>query len=265
MWRAIFAVVFVFVIITVRAQPGCPPPFGVQNELKKYHIAAGVGLTHLYGDIHKAGTLGKALFIKGDYQIKRGLYAGVEGQFGILEAMEDNILANSNRYAKNSYMAGGLMVTFHPFEFFALGNGFQTSALDVLKNSFYVGVGVLGIMNNYKDDVFRDEGYYLLDYKGPVPPGNYGPIDHYNEKGIPVFKKKINSVTIPTVNIGFAVPVNRRYSKSGNYWSVLVNGQFNFANNDLLDGYMPYDDQFRRIGTKNDMYTMYSLGARYSF
>ncbi|MBL1408580.1 hypothetical protein [Sphingobacterium faecale] len=259
MLRTIFTISLVLGVFVVWAQEGCPTPFGVQNELKRYHVAAGVGLTHLYGDIEKAGTIGKAVFVKGDYQIKRGLYVGVEGQFGVLEAMEDNILSTSNRYVKNNYMGGGLMLTFHPFEFFSSAAKSGQSTLDILGKSFYVGVGVLGIMNNY-DSVFRKN-----PTQPQVPPGNYGPIETDDGTRNPVFKKKINSVTLPTVNIGFAVPVNRRYSKSGNYWSILVNGQFNFANNDLLDGYMPRDANLVRIGTKNDMYTMYSLGARYSF
>ncbi len=262
MLRTTLTAIFILGVSAIKAQEGCPPPFGVQKEVKRYHVAAGVGLTQLYGDIHKAGTLGRTFFVKGDYQIKRGLYAGLEGQFGTLEAMSSLM---DDRFTKNNYMAGGLMFTFHPFEFFSSGGGFRHSALDVLKNSFYVGVGILGIMNNYKDNVFRDDNYYESDYKGNVPPGNYGPVDYYNEDGVPIFKKKINSYTMPTANVGLAVPINRRYSKTGSYWSALVNAQFNFANNDLLDGYMPYDNQFVRIGTKNDMYTMYSLGIRYSF
>lgn len=261
MVRSIFSFVLILGFLSAEAQEGCPPPFGAQNELKRYHVAAGVGLTNLYGDIQKPGTMGKAFFVKGDYQIKRGLYAGIEGQFGSLEA---DAPFPDDRYTKNNYLAGGVMLTFHPFEFFSSAGSFQESAVDVLKNSFYVGVGILGIMNNYKD-IYRDENYGTPGYIGPVPPGHYGPIESDTGVGNPVFKKKINSYTRPTVNVGLAVPINRRYSKSGSYWSALVNAQFNFANNDLLDGYMPYDADFNRIGTKNDMFTMYSLGARYSF
>lgn len=256
MLRTIFAAVFILGFSVVKGQEGCPAPFGMQNEIKRYHVAAGVGFTQLYGDIDKAGTLGRAFFVKGDYQISRGLYVGLEGQFGSLEVMST---LKDPREVTNNYLAGGIMLTFHPFEFLLSRSVTRPSVGNMLMDAFYVGVGVMGIMNNY-DSVYRKS-----DGDAVVPPSNYGPIETDDGTGNPVFKKKINSVTIPTVNVGFAVPINRRYSRSGSYWSVLVNGQFNFANNDLLDGYMPYDAQFNRIGTKNDMYTMYSLGARYSF
>lgn len=256
MMRSIFSLVLILVFVGVKAQEGCPTPFGVQNELKRYHVSAGVGLTNLYGDIDKPATMGKAFFVKGDYQIKRGLYAGIEGQYGTLEAVAS---MTDPREVKNNYLAGGIMVTFHPFEFFSLRQPSRQSIGRVIMDSFYLGVGVLGIINNY-DSVYRKS-----DADVTVPSEHYGPIESNDGTGNPVFKKKINSITIPTANVGFAFPVNRRYLKSGNYWSVLVNGQFNFANNDLLDGYMPRDSSGDRIGTKNDMYTMYSLGARYSF
>ncbi|WP_164108111.1 MULTISPECIES: hypothetical protein [Sphingobacterium] len=261
MIRGIFSLVLILVFFGANAQQGCPTPFGVQNELKRYHVAGGVGMTRLYGDIAQPSTLGRAFFIKGDYQIKRGLYAGIEGQYGSLEATPSIL---DRREITNNYLAGGINITFHPFEFFIARNASSQSLTHVIMDAFYVGVGVLGIINNYKL-VRRDKNYGEVGYVGPVPPENYGPVESYNDKGIPVFKKKINSYTRPSVNVGLAVPINRRYSKSGSYWSALVNVQLNFANNDLLDGYMPYDADFNRIGTKNDMFSMYSLGARYSF
>lgn len=261
MIRTVLTVVIILIIVTVKAQEGCPPPFGRQNDVKRYHVAAGVGLTNLYGDIDKAGTFGKSLFVKGDYQIKRGLYAGIEGQFGSLEAVSNLV---DLREVENNYLAGGIMVTFHPFEFFSKRAASRQSVGYLLMDGFYLGVGVLGIVNNYVS-IYRDENYGNEGYLGPVPPGNYGAIEEYDENDVPIFKKKVNSITMPTATVGFAIPINRRYSRSGNYWSALINGQLNFANNDLLDGYMPYDAQFNRIGTRKDMYTMYSLGARYSF
>lgn len=261
MIRGIFSLVSILVFFSANAQQGCPTPFGVQNELKRYHVAAGVGLTNLYGDIEDPNTLGRTFFVKGDYQIKRGLYAGIEAQYGSLKAVSSFL---DPREVTNNYLAGGINITFHPFEFFVARNASSQSLTHVIMDSFYVGVGILGILNNYKD-VYRDENYGTPEYLGPVPPGHYGPIESYDDQGIPIFKKKINSYTKPTVNVGLAVPINRRYSKSGSYWSALVNAQLNFANNDLLDGYMPYDADFNRIGTKNDMFSMYSLGARYSF
>lgn len=251
MIRTILAAVLILGVFIARAQEGCPPPFGIQNEMKRYHVAAGVGLTNLYGDIDKAGTIGRSFFIKGDYQIKRGLYAGIEGQYGTLEAVAS---ATDSREVKNNYLGGGIMVTFHPFEFFSSRQPSRQSIGYVIMDAFYLGVGVLGIISNY-DSVYREVSF----------PATYGPIERYDDAGNPVWKKKSNSITLPTANVGFAFPVNRRYSKSGSYWSVLVNGQFNFANNDLLDGYMPQDGNGNRIGMQRDMFSFYSLGVRYSF
>lgn len=251
MIRTIFLATLIFGISSVKAQKGCPTPFGIQNDIKRYHVAAGVGVTNLYGDIDKSGTFGRAFYVKGDYQIKKGLYVGVEGQYGTVEAM---VSLTDNREVNNTYFGGGLMATFHPFEFFGgKGTSAQGKFVNMVADAFYVGVGMMGIISKY--DV----------YHNPNMPGTYGPIESFKENGEPNFRNKSSLYTRPTVNAGFAFPINRRYSRSGSYWSVLVNGQFNYTNSDLLDGYTPRDGNMERIGTGNDMYSYYSVGARYSF
>lgn len=249
MFRYSLLLLFTCLSSTIFAQLYCPPVHGKQGD-KSFHISAGAGLTYLKGDINKPNTAGRAAFVRFDYTIMKGIDLGLEGQFGTLEAIGD---ITDSREVKNKYRGGGIVATIYPFKLVSEKQYTSPSFGKTLKESFYIGVGILGIVNNY-DSIYRD----------PNMPATYGPIAYYDDDDEPVFKERINSVTLPTLNVGFAVPINKQYSSNGRYWSILLNGQFNFANNDLLDGYMPYDANFDRIGTKNDMYSFYSLGLRYS-
>lgn len=245
---------FSFITSTAFAQLYCPPVYGKRTE-GKYHVALGVGPTFLYGDLGQPNTTGFASYVAGDYTLTRGVDVGIEGQLGSLKAhgVDDDL-----RYVTNNYQGLGVMVKVFPFKLFSEKQFRPTSFVNRMKESFYVGAGILGIVNNYTD-IHRDVNDLTT----------YGPISHYltdEETGgkIPEFKERINSITLPTLNVGFAVPVNQLYSRSGRFWSIMLNGQFNFSNNDLLDGYMPRNES-GRIGTKNDFYSFYSLGVRYSF
>jgi hypothetical protein len=254
MYKISLLLLFTFLSATTFAQLYCPPTQGKQSKTK-YHVAAGVGLTFLYGDIEKPNTNGTAGFLAFDYTVIHGLDVGLEGQFGTLEATGD---ITDDREVKNKYLAGGIMIKAFPFKLFSKNHYTQSGFGKILKESLYVGVGLLGIVNNY-DTVYRSNSDL----------STYGPISHYETdvdgSSVPVFKKKINSITLPTLNVGLAVPINQMYTTNGRYWSVLLNGQFNFANNDLLDGYMPYDSAGNRVGKKHDFYSFYSVGVRYSF
>lgn len=249
---------FAFITSTAFAQLYCPPTFGKRTE-GKYHVALGAGPTLLYGDLGNPNTTGFAFYVAGDYTLTRGIDVGLEGQLGSLKANED---VGDLRFVVNNYQGLGLMVKVFPFKLFNEKQYRPTSFLNNMKESFYIGAGILGIVNNYTD-IHRDVNDYTT----------YGPISHYvidedTEGRYPEFKNGINSITLPTLNVGFAVPVNQLYSRSGRFWSVMLNGQFNFANNDLLDGYMPYTssgNRLERIGLKNDFYSFYTLGVRYSF
>lgn len=253
-----------FIVSSAAAQLYCPPAFGKRAE-GKYHIAIGAGPTILYGDVDKPGTTGFAFYLAGDYTLLRGVDVGVEAQLGTLKAIGEDL---DKRFVSNSYKAGGLMIKVFPFRLFSKNKFRAVSFVGNMRESFYVGAGVMGVINNYaRSDIYR-EG----NIDDAIPNYTWGPIQRDGDGHMLViddevqFKERINSVTLPTLNIGFAIPVNQLTSTNGRYWSVMLNGQFNFSNNDLLDGYMPYSPRTStRIGTKNDFYSYYTAGIRYSF
>jgi len=235
------------------AQLDCPVPFGTNNGDQKYHITIGVGQTKLYGDMDKSGTMGTAFFLKVDYKLLKGLHIGVEGQIGSLEAVPSIV---DERYVTNNYYSGGVFLTAYPYDILANSkSSYNYSLKDRLLSGLYVGLGISGLRNSYKEgDIYRDPNLLYT----------YGPIAYYDENNLPVFKEKINSLLLPAINAGLAFPINKHTTRTGRYWSAVLNAQFNFANNELLDGYIPYDQNGRRIESNNDMYTFYSLGVRYS-
>src|SRR5690606_13063083 len=246
---------FAFITSTAIAQLYCPPTFGKRTE-GKYHVALGAGPTLLYGDLGNPTTTGFAFYVAGDYTLTRGIDVGLEGQLGSLKANE----YVGDRYVINNYQGLGLMVKVFPFKLITEKQYRPTSFLNNMKESFYIGAGILGIVNNYTDI-----------YRNTVTAGpntTWGPTEkELDGNDNTVFKDRSNSITLPTLNVGFAVPVNQLTSSSGRFWSVMLNGQFNFSNNDLLDGYMPYQSQggkSYRVGLKNDFYSFYTLGIRYS-
>lgn len=256
---------FAFITSTAFAQLYCPPTFGKRTE-GKYHVALGAGPTLLYGDLGNPNTTGFAFYVAGDYTLTRGIDVGLEGQLGSLKANEDV----GDRYVINNYQGLGLMVKVFPFKLFNEKQYRPKSFLNNMKESFYVGAGILGIVNNFNpNNIHRNANVESTEYD--TPNETWGPIKR-NDDDTPYvfndeqqFKDRINSITLPTLNVGFAVPVNQLTSSSGRFWSVMLNGQFNFSNNDLLDGYMPYQSGTgNRVGLKNDFYSFYTLGIRYS-
>lgn len=258
---------FSFITSTALAQLYCPPIYGKRNE-GKYHVALGVGPTLMYGDIEKANTSGFAFYLAGDYTVTRGVDVGLELQLGTLKAIGEEL---DNRFVTNRYQAGGVMVKVFPFRLFTEKKFQKASFVSSLKESFYVGAGMLGVINNYaKQDIYREANLLSMDYD--TPNYTWGPVERDGEGNLLIsedneqqFKERINSLTLPTLNVGLAIPVNQLTSNSGRFWSVMLNGQFNFSNNDLLDGYMPYQSGTgNRVGLKNDFYSFYTLGIRYS-
>ena len=241
---------FICLSSTIFAQLYCPPPHGKRSD-GSFHISLGAGPTYLRGDIHKPNTVGRAAFFRLDYTILKGIDLGIEGQFGSLEALGD---VTDPREVRNNYRGIGLVATFYPFKFFSAPRYTRPSLVELIGESLYVGVGIMGLVNNY-DSIYRDMAM----------PSTWGPTAYVDPDDGPIFQTRTNSMTLPTANVGLAVPINKRRSTMGKYWSVLLNAQFNFANNDLVDGYTPYDAAGNPIDTAHDMYSFYTLGVRYSF
>ena len=250
----IFAVIFFsFIFFAPVYAQFCPPMSGKVGEKKLFHITAGFGITKLYGDLGDNDALGSAGTILVDYQVKKGLFVGIESQFGrLLTEASDNFNANAKQ-SHNNYMAGGFRVTFHPFGFFA-NKKYLQSYTDVLLESLYVAAGSLYIINNY-DYVYRN----LNDFS------TYGDIAGRDNNGDIIFSDRTRTLILPSLNVGTVLPLNNTLSNTGPVLSLVANAQVNFGGNDLLDGYTPYDGNGRLIPGNNDMYNFYSLGLRYSF
>ena len=229
----------------------CPPLSGKIGEKKSFHITAGYGFTKMYGDISNNSALGSAGTIQVDYQLKKGLYVGVESQFGKLKT---EVSSNADaRQSINDYTAAGVVATIHPFELLAKRRSHLQTATDVFLNSFFVGVGTLYVINNY-DQVYRN----FNDLS------SYGPIEGYDENDDPIFHTRTRSLVLPSLNFGINVPLI--YGYSNDYMlSLVLKGQVNYAQNDVVDAYTPYDSQGVRIQGESDVYNFYSLGIRYSF
>ncbi|MGN0003657.1 MAG: hypothetical protein ACI35V_09490 [Sphingobacterium composti] len=230
----------------------CPPTSGKLGEYSPFHVTAGYGITKMYGDINNNSAIGGAGTIQLDYQFIRGLYIGVETQFGSLKTE-----VNSNaepRQSHNSYFAGGLVLTAHPFQLVAKRNYMHRKLADDILESFFVGVGSFYLINNY-DHIYRNVN----------DPSTYGPIEDFDENQQPIFKTRTRTLILPSLNVGSVIPLTQRSYHNANILSLVVKAQFNFGQNDLLDGYTPYNSNGRVVEAENDVYNFYSLGLRYSF
>lgn len=267
----------------------CPPVDATGHGTQKIDVTLGAGPTLLYGDINHRSNMGFGIALKGDYKIYKGFYAGLEIQGGQLRAKGQNSDPTSvewdPRRVQNRYWAGSINATFYPYRFFVNERDlFKKSRFEqLILNGLYVGVGFGGVLNNYSE-IERETRY---QFDNP----NYDPTDpaseqyHYydlnppelingehemRQNGVdadgnpimePQYLTKTRSMLLPVVNVGLAVPLNKYYSHGPGYFSVVMNTQFNFANKDNLDGYIP-----DVIGNNNnDMYNFTYLGIRYSF
>lgn len=251
--RHLFILSFLFITPLLVFSQYCPPLSGKADGGRQFHITAGYGITKLYGEVHNNNALGTAGTIKVDYSYIRGLYIGLESQFGALRT--ESINSGDPRESHNDYIAGGLVATLHPFEFFTDRKYSRPTFGDLFLESLFVGVGALYIINNY-DYIYRDVNNL----------NTYGEIEEINEYGYPSFKERTRSFIFPSLSFGTALPLNYQYNNyRGNVLSVVLKGQINFAGNDLLDGYSPYTSEGNLAKSANDVYNFYSLGLRYSF
>lgn len=258
----------------------CPPVDAAGNAQQKFEITAGAGMTLLYGDIHHKSNMGYGLVLRGDYKVYKGLYLGLEGQTGKLSAEGDrDFTAQSwdpRKVTNEMYFSGLINATVYPYRFFInermlfRENGFKKYIL----NGLYLGLGVGGIFNNYKN-VERESIYYFANPNGSSDPivrefpegALHGPTEtvwSYDQNGNRVESEtnvqRTKDILFPVVNVGLAVPLNkyRSYSNSG-YFSAVINSEFNFSRGEDLDGYSPVGSEY------NDMYNFTYLGIKYTF
>lgn len=243
----IFSVVFVGHIY---AQPNCPDPMShkpIGNELNRCQIGAGGGITTLSGNRKNANAFGMAGYLTFDYQVVKGAYVGLRGQFGSLR-ME--ALPTDKRELNSSYASFGGGISIHPFELL-LQQENDTERGSFL-NAFYLGADIMSLSNKISS-IYREAPNTYT----------YGPVDHVDVNGDPVFKDKVGTTILPSFNVGLAPILNH---KSKNKIKLVLNAQFNFGNNDDLDGYTPVDVNGSLVEPNHkDGYNFYSLGLRYSF
>lgn len=215
---------------------------------EKFHMTLGAGFTRLYGDIDNPGKAGWGTYGRLDYTIIRGLNIGGEGQIGSLEA--DSTLVDP-RSVKGNYANLGISMSVYPFDMaFGTGRRMQSFGEQVARG-FYLGVGAGFIYNFHRARNYRD----------PNNPSTFGPLDSNGE-----LRQRTGSLLLPVLNTGFSIPFTKdTFRRNKGLWSLVINGQFNFADNDDMDGYVPLKGDGTRLGTSNDYYSFYSLGIRYSF
>lgn len=266
-----------------KAQLKCPPISGGGEGLDRFDVTAGLGLTMLYGDINATSNMGFGLFLKGDYKLYKGLYVGLEGQFGKLKAsgMKRFIPARIDdfepREVENNYKMVALNVTVYPYRFFVTERDlirkgfFERNIL----NGFNIGIGAGALFNSY-GKVNRDNTYTTgtPPITSSLDPGGFnGPFrwDNVldasgNVIGRQATNLKTKSKILPIVNLGLSIPVNKYTTGSGRYYSVVINSQFNFSSDEDLDGYDPLTPTGDRpAGAKNDMYNFTNVGVKYTF
>lgn len=230
----------------------CPPLSGKLGEFNSFHVTAGYGITKMYGDVGNNSALGSAGTIQLDYQFLRGLYIGLESQFGSLKT---EVKSNAEpRQSQNNYIAGGIVLTAHPFALLSNKSYMHRSLIDNIVESIFVGVGSFYVVNNY-DYVYRS----ITDLS------TYGPIDSFDEDDDPIFKTRTRSLILPSLNVGSVIPLNQNTLSKTKMLSLVLKAQVNFGQNDVLDAYTPYGSNGRVIEAANDVYNFYSLGLRYSF
>lgn len=263
--RSIFLLLFCFITVSIAsAQLNCPPPFGKKSGKSSsgdgaFQLTLGAGLTDLKGDIPKANSFGIGTYLNLDYRFYKGVYAGLRSQFGSLKAKGSNF---DVREMDSRYLGFGAGFYVHPFELILSSNSSRQSesiGRDILE-AFYVGADVLYVSNTIKS----------INRNNLIDNSFYGPIKYYNNNGVPIFKNTVTSLMLPSVNVGFAPALNkirdnRRVNGNKTIYRLVFNAQFNYGNNDDLDGYVAYDKNMKSISKGNDKYNFYSLGLRITF
>ncbi|WP_437919616.1 hypothetical protein [Sphingobacterium sp. LRF_L2] len=252
-----------FLPILLYAQLDCPP-VGKERHSEKISLTIGVGPTLLYGDIKKEYNLGLATVFKADYKLYKGLYAGVEGQWGILNSygkyynrtdLEVDYQNVDPRFVRNYYIAGTWNLTVYPALFFYDEyRDFKKPSLQTLiVRGLYGAIGFGGIINQY-DKLYRHD---------PNNPNNNAEFERNVDGEIEKYKTPTKDLLFPVFNIGVSLPINKYSYTSRGFWSVVVNGQFNFSEGDQLDAYQPITGD--GVSSKADVFSFGYLGLKYTF
>lgn len=262
-------ILLIFCLIFIKishAQLDCPdtytrkkPNAKYYNSVSTFQVGFGAGLTTLKVDRRLPNANGLASYFNLDYRIKKGLFLGARAQLGSLWIEPGALPLFDNRKLFSRYTSFGGGILIYPLDLFEEEDNGR-GALSIKRyflNALYLEIDVMKTTNRLLS-IHRDYDDY----------NTYGPIENYDTDGRPVFKDKVSSWMLPALNLGFSPMINFRKLKnsSGKYiLRFVANAQFNFANNDILDGYTPLDGNGVKIDYGNDFFRFYSLGIKYSF
>lgn len=243
------------------AQLKCPPTGKMANN-GRINITLGAGPTLLFSDINKGRNIGVAGVLKGEYQVYKGIFAGLEGQIGILNSYGKNY-DNENfeidydtrdpRFVKNYYLSGNINLTIYPGLFFVdESRDFRKPTLATLiGRGLYAGIAFGGIINQY-DKLYRD-------FDNPYTDGEF----ERGEDGELRYRTPTQDYMWPIVNLGLAMPLNKYSSYGRGYWSMVLNIQQAFSTGDQLDAYRTARTTSGSYST--DSYNFTYLGLKYTF
>lgn len=261
--RSIFTscLFFAMLISAAKAQLNCPPTGKIENN-GRINITLGVGPTLLFSDINNGRNMGVGGVLKAEYQIYKGIFAGLEGQVGILNSYGKNYdnenfeidYANRDpRFVKNYYITGNINLTVYPGLFFVdESRDFRKPSISTLiGRGLYAGVAFGGIMNQY-DKLYRD-------FDNPYTVGEFerGPAGEMR------YRTPTQDFMWPILNLGLSMPLNKYSTYARGYWSMVLNIQQAFSTGDQLDGYRtrrPTEGSY-----KTDSYNFTYLGLKYTF
>lgn len=211
----------------------------------RYALTAGGGGNQLYGDLVNK-PIGPSAYVRGAYFITHGLQVGVELQSGALRGEDDVQIDGMVRRALNRYHAGIIDVRFQPSQYFQEAHVRRTEYLHTygrrVLNSAYLGLGG-GSLYNLQWNRERPQGEL------PEDSHHYG-----KDEGFSFFV---------TGNVGFELPLHKLkpYLVDSRIWSLVVNGQANFAFDDEVDGYGGGGE----VNTSKDVFGVVSIGVNVRF
>lgn len=235
--------------------------FGNESPIPyfRYSVSAGLGANQLYGDLDKR-QIGGGVYLRGNYFLNHGVSIGLEFQEGLLRGKDSFATDGETRKAVNLYHAAILGFRFQPIKFLQDDHlrriEYRESAMRRTLNSVYIGTGI-GVLHSLQWDKRRVEGGVPSTDPitgEPITVINILPAHRGRNHGFSYFI---------STDVGFEIPLHSlKPDLLDSYvWNLVVNGQFNFALDDELDGYSG-----DYAGNEHqDSFAMLSLGVNLRF
>ncbi|WDF70665.1 hypothetical protein PQ465_09880 [Sphingobacterium oryzagri] len=250
-----------FLVSTAKGQLNCPPTGKIENN-GRFNITLGTGPTLLFSDINNGRNMGVAGVLKVEYQIYKGIFAGLEAQVGVLnsygknydnESLAIDYVNRDPRFVKNYMLSGNVNVTVYPGLFFVdESRDFRTPSISsLIGRGLYLGFAFGGIINQY-DELYRD-------FDNPYTDGEF----ERDQNGELRYRTPTRDYLWPIANVGLALPLNKYSSYSGRYWSLVFNIQQAFSTGDQLDGYRT--GRTTEGSYSKDSYNFSYLALKYTF